>query len=323
MLGANYVNCTATATAASTTVTVTLAGATCSVGNSKTTAMTIQGLTNPTQAVAIAKANFSVMTSVDNTSAVSPAANVTITAGAFSKLQLLMPGEAAAAGTASGKTGSPSARTAGTSFNVIVNAVDANWNKVATVTDTVGLTSSDGQATLPANTALVAGTKTLAVTLKTAPTQTVTASDVTDGTKTANTSPGTTVNPLRRLEAVGEVGAGECDGGFELLGAGGFGRCVWECGECDLCDGDLVVGVGLGGAVWECGLDRERDEQCDVVVGAVHEGGVDHVDCDAHVGDGACGFGGECELHGRPGGGGDVDVVGDAGFGHGGELRAR
>ena len=194
VLGAGYVNCTATATGAASTVTVTLAGASCAVGNSTTTSMTINGITNAPQAAAIPKANFSVMTSVDNTSAVSPGSNVTLVAGPFAKLQLLMPGEVAAAGTASGKTGAPTARAAGTSFNVTVNAVDANWNKVATVIDTVALTSSDGQATLPANTALVAGTKALAVTLKTAATQTVTASDATDGTKTSNTSPGTTVN---------------------------------------------------------------------------------------------------------------------------------
>jgi hypothetical protein len=39
--------------------------------------------------------------------------NVLINAGAFSKLQLLAPGESAAPGTPSGKTGTPSAQTAG------------------------------------------------------------------------------------------------------------------------------------------------------------------------------------------------------------------
>ena len=632
VLGAGYVNCTATATGAASTVTVTLAGASCAVGNSTTTSMTINGITNAPQAAAIPKANFSVMTSVDNTSAVSPGSNVTLVAGPFAKLQLLMPGEVAAAGTASGKTGAPTARAAGTSFNVTVNAVDANWNKVATVIDTVALTSSDGQATLPANTALVAGTKALAVTLKTAATQTVTASDATDGTKTSNTSPGTTVNAAvasklvvlsvpgsatagasfsvqigsidaygntanvtsltgislaasgagvlsgnagsiangtssvtlaavkytkaesitltasrtsgmalatsaasasftvgpavaatlglsgtpasvtagsagsvtvtakdsfgnvatgytgtvafassdgqaalpsnyaftggdagihvfsgaytlktvgsrtmsatdtvtgtitgtspaitvnpagaatltltatpasvtagatgsvtvtakdaygntatgytgtvafsssdgqaalpanytfivanagvhvfsnaytlktagsrtltatdtvdghdqghqrldhrqrgRRLEALGELGAGWRDGWDQLLGAGRLGRCVRERGERDLADGGFAGGVGLGDAVGERGLDRERDEQRDAGVGALYEGGVDHVDGVSDVGDGACGFGGERELHGRPGGGGDADVVGDACFGDGGE----
>ena len=104
-----------------------------------------------------------------------------------------MPGETAAPGTASGKTGAPSAQTAGSSFNVIVNAVDANWN-VVTSTDTVGITSTDANATLPANTALVAGTKTLSVTAKTAGSKTFTATDITNGAMTANTSPATTIN---------------------------------------------------------------------------------------------------------------------------------
>src|SRR5256886_7434461 len=45
----------------------------------------------------------------------------------FTKLQLLVPGETAAPGTGSGKTGTPTAQTAGTAFTVTVNAVDANW----------------------------------------------------------------------------------------------------------------------------------------------------------------------------------------------------
>ncbi|TFF37355.1 beta strand repeat-containing protein [Mucilaginibacter psychrotolerans] len=119
---------------------------------------------------------------------------VTVAVGAFTKLQLLMPGETAAAGTATGKTGTPTTALAGTAFNVTVNAVDANWNKVTTITQTVGITSNDPNAVVPANTALVAGTKTLAVTLKkVTATATVTATDITDGTKTANTSPSTTV----------------------------------------------------------------------------------------------------------------------------------
>ena len=117
----------------------------------------------------------------------------TINAGAFAKLQILMPGETAAPGTASGKTGAPNAQTAGSSFNVTVNAVDANWNPV-TSTDTVGITSTDANATLPANTALVAGTKTLSVTAKTAGSKTFTATDITNGAMTANTSPATTIN---------------------------------------------------------------------------------------------------------------------------------
>jgi large repetitive protein len=63
------------------------------------------------------------------------------------------------------------------------------------VTDTVGLSSTDANAVLPVNTALVAGTGTLSVTLRTAGNRTVTATDVSDGTKTANTSPAVAVAP--------------------------------------------------------------------------------------------------------------------------------
>ena len=57
--------------------------------------------------------------------------------GAFAKLQLLVPGETASPGSATGKTGTPTAQNAGNAFNVSVNAVDANWNLVNTVSDTV------------------------------------------------------------------------------------------------------------------------------------------------------------------------------------------
>src|SRR5205823_4010484 len=119
--------------------------------------------------------------------------SATINAGAFSKLQLLMPGETASPGSATGKTGAPSAQTAGSSFTVTVNAVDANWNPV-TSTDTIAITSTDANAALPANAALVAGTKTFSVTAKTAWMAIPYATLFRAGSKTANTSPSTTIN---------------------------------------------------------------------------------------------------------------------------------
>src|SRR5439155_4135847 len=128
-------------------------------------------------------------------------ANVTVNAGAFTKLQLLVPGETAAAGTASGKAGTPTPRTNCVAFNVTVNAVDVNWNLVTSVTHTVGITSSDPGTTLPGNAALVSGTRTFSITFATDGTQTVTATDISDGTKTPNTSPAISVNlaPATRL----------------------------------------------------------------------------------------------------------------------------
>src|SRR6185503_2862626 len=120
-------------------------------------------------------------------------ATFAVSSAVFSKLQLLVPGESTAPGTPTGKTGTPNPQAAGTPFNVTVNAVDASWNLVNTISDTVRLTSSDSGATLPANASLVSGTKTFSVTLNTVGSQTLTVSDLTDGSKTANTSPAITV----------------------------------------------------------------------------------------------------------------------------------
>src|SRR5207247_842255 len=115
--------------------------------------------------------------------------SVTVSVGAFVKLQLIVPGETAAAGTATGKTGSPTARLAGAGYSVTVNAVDANWNVVTSATDLVGVTSTDPNATLPANATLASGTRALNLTNCTVGSWTVTATDLTDGSKTNNTSP--------------------------------------------------------------------------------------------------------------------------------------
>jgi hypothetical protein len=109
------------------------------------------------------------------------------------KLQVLMPGETADPGSASGKTGTPTPQTVGTAVSVTVNAVDDNWNLVNYVTDVIAITSSDSGATLPPNAALVGGTKTYSVIFGTAGSQTVTATDVTDAKKKAGTSTSTTV----------------------------------------------------------------------------------------------------------------------------------
>ncbi len=125
--------------------------------------------------------------------------NLTTTAGVFSKLQLLAPGETAAPGTDTGKTGTPDNLPIGVAFVVTVNAVDDFWNFINTVTDTVAITSStDSIATLPANTSLAAGTVVLPVTFNTPGPQTLTASDVTAPSKTANTSPSIAVTAVGR-----------------------------------------------------------------------------------------------------------------------------
>ena len=123
--------------------------------------------------------------------------SLTNTAGSFTQLQLLVPGESAAPGTTTGKTGTPNTEYVNGAFNVTVNAVDQFFNLVNTVGDTVQISSNDAKAKLPSNAALVAGTGTFSVTLETVSynpaTTTITASDFTDGSKTASTSPAITV----------------------------------------------------------------------------------------------------------------------------------
>jgi hypothetical protein len=114
------------------------------------------------------------VTDGSKTANTSPA--ITVNTGAFVKLQILAPGETAVPGSASGKTGTPTVQTAGVAFSTTVNSVDANWNLINT-NDTVAITSSDPNATLPANAALVGGSKAFSITLKTAGSATVTASD--------------------------------------------------------------------------------------------------------------------------------------------------
>jgi hypothetical protein len=112
--------------------------------------------------------------------------------GTFAQLQLLLPGETAAPGTATGKTGTPNLENVNGAFNVTVNAVDANWNLVNTAADAVQFSSNDAQAILPTSAALVAGTGAFSVKLTTPQTPaatTITATDVTNIGITPSSSP--------------------------------------------------------------------------------------------------------------------------------------
>src|SRR5260221_1877302 len=91
------------------------------------------------------------------------------------------------------------------SERVTVEAVDANWNLVSS-THTIAITSSDGNAGLPANAALVAGSQTFSVTFKTVSVSgwTVTATDQAVSPLTANTgtpTPVTADGKSKRLES--------------------------------------------------------------------------------------------------------------------------
>jgi hypothetical protein len=105
----------------------------------------------------------------------------------FSQLQVLLPGESAAPGTVTGKTGTPTPQTADTSFDIVVRAVDANWNLVNS-SDEVHVASTDGTAILPSDANLVNGSVVLSMAFGSPGQFTVTGSDVTDPSKTPYTS---------------------------------------------------------------------------------------------------------------------------------------
>ena len=92
-------------------------------------------------------------------------------------------------GQLSGRAGAPAAETVGIPFTVTVRSVDANWNPIPT-NDLVHLTSSDASATLPADGSLSSGTKTFSVTLMSAGSPTITASDLTHAAIGSSTSTG-------------------------------------------------------------------------------------------------------------------------------------
>lgn len=103
-------------------------------------------------------------------------------AGAYTRLQVLLPGEAAAPGTGSGKLGTPTSQTVGVPFTVTVRACDDSWNTVASNSNSVSLASSDASASLPGTFSLSSGTATAQVTLNASGSFTVTATDESDPT---------------------------------------------------------------------------------------------------------------------------------------------
>jgi hypothetical protein len=117
----------------------------------------------------------------------------TVNPGPFAKLQVLLPGETAQGGTGDGKTGTPTGQVAGTPFTLTLRAVDAYWNLVSGVNDRVALSSTDAFAGMPAETTLVNGQRLLPVTLYKTGAQTITASDVDNGSIADDTSSPVTV----------------------------------------------------------------------------------------------------------------------------------
>src|SRR5206468_3490915 len=83
----------------------------------------------------------------------------------------------------------PASATAGTPFSFTVTALDQFNNTATGYGGTVHFTSSDGAATLPADSTLTLGAGTFSATLDTAGTQTITATDTTNSSIAGTSNP--------------------------------------------------------------------------------------------------------------------------------------
>jgi hypothetical protein len=108
--------------------------------------------------------------------------------GPMAKLQVLLPGQTPAGGTATGFTGTPTDQQAGTPFNATIRAVDQFWNRVPGINDDVDLSSTDLFAGMPATVTLVNGELIQPVTLYRSGYQRITATHASNGAILPHTS---------------------------------------------------------------------------------------------------------------------------------------
>ena len=118
----------------------------------------------------------------------------------YSRLQVLLPGETAAPGTLSGRSGAPRAQVVGIPFMVTVRACDMSWNTVTSVSNLIDILASDASATLPPSARLDSGSGTFALTLNANGTFTVIADDATDTTIPEGVSNPVPAQALRTFE---------------------------------------------------------------------------------------------------------------------------
>jgi hypothetical protein len=126
---------------------------------------------------------------------------VTVGGGAFSRLVILAPGEFSAPGTAEGRAGTATDQSINYAFTVTVLATDNWFNPVGGVGDVVRITSNDPMATLPPNAALVDGRGEFQMRLARGGFSQITASDVTQPSKTASTTQVNAISSGFHLEA--------------------------------------------------------------------------------------------------------------------------
>jgi hypothetical protein len=119
------------------------------------------------------------------------AAYFRMTKRVFSQLQILLPGETAAPGTLTGKTGTPDAQTVNSTFTFNVNGVDQSWHLLVSAADWVYPTSSGDTNTVifnPLGARLAGGTQQFMVTITNAGTYSITINDADNPARASDTS---------------------------------------------------------------------------------------------------------------------------------------
>src|ERR1043166_8410258 len=148
-----------------------------------------------------------------------------------------------------GPGGNPSYTTSvGFSSGLSTNALSTLLTKAETTTltatDRVSFSSSDASATLPTDSALLSGTNSLSVSLRTLGTQTLTASDISDSNKSSDTSPPITVQKPTATTTAGASPSVSCLGQpvtFSVAVAANGSDLGTPTGTVDFKDGSTVM----------------------------------------------------------------------------------
>jgi autotransporter-associated beta strand protein len=130
----------------------------------------------------------------------------------------------------------PSTATAGTAFNVTVTALDQFNNTAAGYAGTVHFTSTDGAATLPANSTLATGTGTFSATLRTAGGQTITGTDTVTASITGTSN---TVAVSLGSNTIHLLGPGACPAGSNWSNPG-----CWDLNRAPTTGDAVIVDTG-------------------------------------------------------------------------------
>lgn len=151
----------------------------------------------------------------------------------------------------------PATATVGTAFNFTVTPLDASNNVTTSYSGTVYFTSTDGQALLPANSALANGAATFSATLKTTGTQTITATDAATASITGTSSSIKVSDPpppVINTTPAPSAGAVNLPYSFNFTATGGLPPLTWsETGALPPGLGPLSNGGVLSGTPTEVG----------------------------------------------------------------------